>query len=165
MVVGTEAWVEVEEIPILSADLIPRCPDDGGLTSRVSIPWEWGDFTHRRYQVIILAIQLIRGNRYQTTPTENVLVEVVKWCMDMEEDLAEDSAREEVPGLASGVLLLLGLILAGAEGDSHGACTRGLLQLRLICPVQCLIPHMVISGIRPSTVGILPGERQTILRR
>ena len=85
--------------------------------------------------------------------------------MDMEEDLEEDSAGEGVPGSVSGVLLLPGLMLAGAEEDSRGACTRGLLRLNLMCPVQRLIPLMGMSGIHPSTVVILPGEQQTILRR
>lgn len=97
--------------------------------------------------------------------TINELMEVTKWYMDMEEDLEEDSAGEGVPGSVSGVLLLPGLMLAGAEEDSRGACTRGLLRLHLMRPVQRLIPLMGMSGIHPSTVAILPGEQQTILRR
>lgn len=165
MAAGTGAWVEVEEIPIPSVAFIPGYPGDGGLTDRVSIPWEREDFIHRRYPVIILAIRLTHGNRYRTTQTVNELMEVTKWYMDMEEDLEEDSVEEEVLGSVSGVLLLPGLMLAGAEEDSRGACTRGLLQLHLMRPVQRLIPLMGMSGIHPSTVVILPGEQQTILRR
>ena len=66
MAAGTGAWVEAEEILIHSAAFIPGYPGDGGLTGRVSIPWEREDFILRRYPFIILAIHLTRGTRYRT---------------------------------------------------------------------------------------------------